>query len=205
MRRVPWQRIGLLLLVTLLVLLLWHRAFGAGTPTGPPASAGGDAWPTPLRTLFIDRCGRGSVGTCGSTTCSHTGPGTSINAPLCWLSDIWNGTAALTPGTLIKLRPGDPTAADKGVYGEVDTHLGALGSFNADSTFAPTVKGTSVCTGGTHAGWTCRAGFETTDCAGGGTCTYQPIVLQGTTEAGITATLDPTFVGGIVATGGTTC
>src|SRR4029453_2016875 len=55
---VCWQAV-----MTASVLAVTRGAIDAATvPTGPPQSYTGDAWPSPSRTLWVDRCGGGIAG-----------------------------------------------------------------------------------------------------------------------------------------------
>src|SRR5262245_3265524 len=61
-----WQAV-----MTVCLLAARHGPVDAATvPIGPPASYAGDAWPSPTRTLWVDRCGRGTAGVCGAVPCS---------------------------------------------------------------------------------------------------------------------------------------
>src|SRR5215831_7908007 len=166
------MRVGAVILGFLVVAQLVD---GAGDPGGfPPAAYNGDPIPTPLRTLWVDRCGRGNAGTCGSVTCSDANAGTSKNAPLCTLG---SAAAKAIAGDQIEVRAG-ATPGNGGVdgYWEVDTHGGQWGT----STMAPSTKGTARCAAGTKANWNCHSDA---DCPSS-TCVYHPIVLHGFVEAG---------------------
>jgi hypothetical protein len=146
-------------------------------PIGPPASHLGDAWPAPLRTLWVDRCGRGDAGACGSVQCSDANPGTSRNAPLCTLGKA--GDLA-EPGDLINVRAG--WSASDG-YWEADRFRQKIGR----ATLAPSVKGTATCVGGTRAGWGCTSDASCPS----GSCDYRPIVLKAYAGDGVPVHIDP--------------
>jgi hypothetical protein len=152
-------------------------AISATVPLGPPASYRGDSWPAPLRTLWVDRCGRGASGACGSVACSDANPGTSKSAPLCTLAKA--GDLA-QPGDLINVRPG---ASASDVYWEQDK----LRNKDGHATLAASVKGTATCAGGTRSGWGC------TSDAGcpGSTCDYRPVVLKAYEEDGVPVYINP--------------
>src|SRR5262249_1990927 len=76
-------------ILRLVPMLLWAAglcglAAAATVPIGPPTGLS-DPLPAPLRTRWVDRCGRGAAGICGSVTCADTGTCTSQNAPCCTL------------------------------------------------------------------------------------------------------------------------
>src|SRR5262245_30851250 len=167
-------------------------AVAATVPIGAPTGLS-DPLPPPLRTLWVDRCGRGTVGTCGSVTCADSGDCTNQNAPCCTLHYA-AGRTDVRAGDRIWVRAG---ADDSDVYNELDSENGKWGY----ATLAPFVKGTARCAGGTHSGWSC------TSDAGcpGSTCSYNPVQLVAYSEAdGSRAAIDP---GGTTppSTGGTSC
>jgi len=184
-----------LLVPILALVVLATPAWAANAPKGPPESYLGDPIPTPLRTLWVDRCGRGNAGTCGSVSCSSSsGCGTTKNTPCCSLKDIQLISGGLQPGDQINVRAG--TSAADG-YWEVDDGGGKW----AISTMSPTVKGTALCVAGAHAGWVCSSDA---DCPSS-TCDYRPIVLKGFVEGdGSVPHIDPSGHG-VAATGGTQC
>jgi hypothetical protein len=149
----------------------------ATVPIGRPASHLGDAWPAPLRTLWVDRCGRGDAGACGAVQCSDANPGTSRNAPLCTLGRA--GDLA-QPGDLINVRAGS-SAADG--YWEQDRYRSKIGL----ATMAASVKGTATCAGGSRAGWGCTADAS----CPGSWCDYRPVVLKAYAADGVPVHIDP--------------
>ncbi len=164
--------------MTLALGTLLAPTLGAVTvPIGQPASHRGDAWPTPLRTLWVDRCGRGAAGICGSVACSDANPGTSQNAPLCTLAKA--GDVA-QPGDLINVRPGSTTSD---VYWEADTERGKV----LRATLSASVKGTAMCAGGSKSGWGCTADAG----CPGSFCDYRPVVLKAYEPDGQPVRIDP--------------
>jgi hypothetical protein len=146
------------------MLAVVHGSTEAATvPIGPPESYAGDTWPSPTRTLWVDRCGRGVAGICGTVGCSDDNAGTDRNAPLCTLGKA--GDLA-QPGDLINVRAG--TSPGDG-YWEPDTFRGKGGY----ATLQVSVKGTATCAGGPHAEWGCTSDGGCPD----STCDYRPIVL----------------------------
>jgi hypothetical protein len=146
-------------------------------PLGPPQNYTGDAWPTPRRTLWVDRCGRGVGGICGSVACSDGNAGTDQNAPLCTLGKA--GDLA-QPGDLINVRAGT-TPADG--YWEPDT-FGGRGGYAA---LHVSIKGTATCASGPRAGWGCTSDASCPESA----CDYRPIVLAAYDGDGEPVHIDP--------------
>jgi hypothetical protein len=136
-------------------------ALAATVPIGPPTGLS-DPLPPPLRTRWVDRCGRGTVGTCGSVTCADSGDSTNQNAPCCTLYYA-AGRTDVRAGDRIWVRA---RADDSDVYNELDSENGKWGY----ATLAPFVKGTARGAGGTHSGWGC------TSDAGcpGSSCSFPP-------------------------------
>ena len=181
--------------IALLLLCLGELdgiAAAATVPIGPPTGLS-DPLPTPLRSRWVDRCGRGVAGTCGSVACSDAGDCTNQNAPCCTLH-YGAGRTDVRAGDRIYVRAG-ADASD--VYKELDSENGKWGF----ATLGPFVKGTARCAGGTNSGWSC------TSDAGcpGSACAYNPVQLIAYPEAdGSRAAIDP---GGTTppTTGGTNC
>ncbi len=168
----PW------LAVSLTALAASFNLAGAVTvPLGPPTSHRGDAWPSPLRTLWVDRCGRGTIGACGSVACSDANDGTNPNAPLCTLGQA--GDLA-RPGDVINVRPGRD-ATD--VYWEPDKTRGKVGQ----AVLAASVKGTATCAGGSRSGWGCTSDAH----CPGSTCDFRPVVLRAYEPDGEPVRIDP--------------
>ncbi len=161
--------------------LLWAAAaaHAATVPIGPPESHLGDSWPTPRRTLWVDRCGRGAAGVCGAVTCADSNACTSQNAPCCTLA---RANQVAQAGDLVNVRAGASGGLDG--YWEVDNLDARWGI----ATLSPRAKGTARCAAGANAGWGC------TSDAGcpGSTCDYRPIVWYAYREAdGSRAHIDP--------------
>src|SRR4029077_12164235 len=186
------RTLGILLLLILPTFVAYEESFAATVPVGPPTGLS-DPLPAPLRTRWVDRCGRGTAGICGSVACADTGTCTNQNAPCCTLHYA-AGSRSVQPGDRIYVRAG-ANASD--VYNELDGENGKW----AYATLAPFVKGTARCAGGANAGWSC------TSDAGcpGSTCAYNPVQLVAYPEPdGSRAAIDP---GGTTppSTGGTSC
>src|SRR5262245_13256577 len=186
------RRIIGVLLLAVSALTGYQDGIAATVPIGPPTGPS-DPLPPPLRTRWVDRCGRGTAGVCGSVACADTGTCTNQNAPCCTLHYA-AGSRSVQAGDRIYVRAG-ANASD--VYNELDGENGKW----AYATLAPFVKGTARCAGGVNAGWGC------TSDAGcpGSTCAYNPIQLVAYPEPdGSRAAIDP---GGTTppSTGGTTC
>jgi len=145
---------------------------------GAPAAYTGDTWPTPTRTLWVDRCGRGNAGPCGSVACSDANDCTLKGAPCCTLRRANQRSQA---GDLINVRSG-ANSAD--VYWEVDD----VDSKWAVATLSFFTKGTARCVGGSKAGWGCT----TTAGCPGSTCAYKPVVWKAFAESdGSRAIINP--------------
>lgn len=186
------RALGIFLLLILSALVASGESLAATVPVGPPTGLS-DPLPAPLRTRWVDRCGRGTAGVCGSVACADTGTCTSQNAPCCTLHYA-AGSRSVQPGDRIYVRAG---ANGSDVYNELDGENGKW----AYATLAPFVKGTARCAGGSNAGWGC------TSDAGcpGSTCAYNPVQLVAYPESdGSRAAIDP---GGTTppSTGGTSC
>jgi hypothetical protein len=186
------RALGFLLLLILPTFVAYEESLAATVPVGPPAGLS-DPLPAPLRTRWVDRCGRGTAGVCGSVTCADTGTCTNQNAPCCTLHYA-AGSRSVQAGDRIYVRAG-ANASD--VYNELDSENGKWGY----ATLAPFVKGTARCAGGANAGWGC------TSDAGcpGSTCTYNPVQLVAYPEPdGSRAAIDPRGTTP-PTTGGTNC
>src|SRR5215831_1678627 len=113
-------------------------------PVGPPTDLS-DPLPTPIRTRWVDRAGRGSAGFPGSVMCQDVGDCTSQNVPCCTLAYA-AGANTVRAGDRIYVRSG---SNDNDVYNELDNQNGKW----AFSTLGPLVKGTARCVAGANAGW----------------------------------------------------
>jgi hypothetical protein len=186
------MRMGAVGVLLVILVPMSGDIMAATVPIGPPTGLS-DPLPAPLRTRWVDRCGRGSAGICGSVQCADTGTCTDQNAPCCTLHYA-AGSRSVQAGDRIYVRAG---ANSSDVYNELDSENGKW----AYATLSPFVKGTARCAGGTNAGWGC------TSDAGcpGSTCAYNPVQLVAYPEPdGSRAAIDP---GGTTppSTGGTSC
>jgi len=167
-------------------------AAAATVPIGAPTGLS-DPLPAPLRTRWVDRCGRGVAGICGSVTCADRDDCSSQNAPCCTLH-YGAGSTGVRAGDRIYVRAG---ANDSDVYNELDGENGKW----AYSTLAPLTKGIARCAGGPNAGWGCTADAG----CPGSTCAYNPVQLVAYPEAdGSRARIDPGRTTP-PTTGGTSC
>src|SRR5215472_15572608 len=71
-------------LLMLVAMSAYGEALATTVPIGPPTGLS-EPLPAPLRIRWVDRCGRGTAGVCGSVACSDTGTCTNQNAPCCTL------------------------------------------------------------------------------------------------------------------------
>jgi hypothetical protein len=173
----PGRRRARCIDLLLAIMLAGSPALAVTVPTGPPLRYTGDAWPPPMRTLWVDRCGRGLAGICGSVRCSDSNAGTEQNAPLCTLGEA---DAVAQPGDLINVRAG-MTPADG--YWEPDTVNGKSGY----AVLHVSIKGTATCAGGPRAGWGCTSDASCPQSA----CDYRPIVLAAYDGDGEPVHIDP--------------